>query len=141
MKLYLFQETGEFRIAQGGEWYQDVNGDFIQSEGPSTLRRPIVVITKIEIPNDIMYVAVQPCYSISSERLPYFTTHIPVVRPEAKVKKWQWLFQSENCDRITATEHWYTKREIEDIFKNQCMKLLKKIEESETLLEESENDI
>lgn len=136
MKLYILQETGEFRIAQDGEWFQDSNGNFIKSEGASLVRQKIFAMTEVEA-NEIYGAKI----TLGDKNSPFCrSAYIPIVRPKPKVKKWQWLFKRN--DGLLDTTPLY-KNEEEVLAYIECIyngvytcKVIRKLEESEVEVEE-----
>jgi hypothetical protein len=93
MKLYIFQETGEFRVAEDGEWYRDINDDFIQADGPTYVERKIVHKIEIEIPDKTDKTTQHRMGCESPVGFFYYPSPIPIIRPKSKIKKWQYLWQ------------------------------------------------
>lgn len=137
MKLYIFQETGEFRIAQDGEWFQCYPDAFIQSKGASLVRQKIFAMTEVEANDDIYGAKI----TLSDKSSPFCkSAYIPIVRPKPKVKKWQWLFKRN--DGLLDTTPLY-KNEEEVLAYIECInngvyafEVLRKLEESESEVEE-----
>lgn len=136
MKLYVFQETGEFRVAGDGEWYQDSDGDFMQADGPTYTRRKIVVMTEMNFPNSTSRIQITPYEGLPTPwPMPAYTTILSIVRPKRKVKKWQWLFKYQFAPDNRLTKNYYATEE--DVLKVlPYVTALKKLEESE--IEEDE---
>lgn len=134
MKLYIFQETGEFREIKKGEWYQSMVGDFFAvSDRDDSCKRKIFVMTEVEAFDNVDTIRItmdKGCVVPT-----YHVVNIPIVRPKQKIKKWQWVYKTFGSSKWLISGYYKTKDEvIADTTAN--IDKIKKLEESEIEVEE-----
>jgi hypothetical protein len=119
MKAYLFIETGEVRVAKGGEWAMTNEGphkgEIYQAESDCTEKDNILTRHEIEIPD---YVDAMNYGFSNSQFTGIRTGSVPIPRPKKKVKKWLWAVGVEDGDVFFTYQIHRTEDEIKRAYKN-----------------------